>query len=151
MIKKIFTIILVGVVLCFGHTIRAETRSPDINCLARAIYAESGGENIAGQYAIGEVVVNRINAGFASSACAVINQHRHRHWQFGFRAVNNKTIPNNQRKYFINIAQDILSDTYENKFPANVLYFNNRKFNSKHYRLYKKIGHQMFYIQKSKK
>lgn len=151
MTRKIFTTIILGVVLCFGRTIQAETRSPDINCLAHAIYAESHGESVEGQYAIGEVVMNRINAGFADSACKVINQHRHSHWQFGFHVVNNKPIPPDRREHFLNIARAILDSEYHTKLPQNVLYFNNRKFNSKQYRLYTKIGHQMFFIQKKKK
>ena len=45
-----------------------------MTCLARTIYYESRGESIDGQYAVGFVVMNRLNAGFSDSVCGVVKQ-----------------------------------------------------------------------------
>lgn len=44
-------------------------------CLAEAIYFEARGEPIAGQVAVAEVILNRVDAGnYPSSICGVVNQ-----------------------------------------------------------------------------
>ena len=55
--------------------------SPELRCLAGAIYFESKGQELAGQLAVGRVVINRSRSGrFPPSYCGVIYQHA----QFGF-------------------------------------------------------------------
>lgn len=64
----------------------ADTPVPDritdeMRCLAGAIYFESKGETLAGQLAVGRVVINRARSGrFPSSYCGVIYQRS----QFSF-------------------------------------------------------------------
>ena len=44
-------------------------------CLTEAIYFEARGENIEGQYAVAEVILNRVeNANYPGSICEVVNQ-----------------------------------------------------------------------------
>lgn len=44
-------------------------------CLAEAIYFEARGESLAGQFAVGEVILNRVDdAGYPNSVCAVVTQ-----------------------------------------------------------------------------
>lgn len=44
-------------------------------CLAEALYFEARGENVRGLFAVGEVIMNRVdNARFPSTLCGVINQ-----------------------------------------------------------------------------
>ena len=55
--------------------------SPDIDCLAGAIYFEAKSESLAGQLAVGRVIVARTASGhFPSSYCGVVLQHS----QFSF-------------------------------------------------------------------
>jgi len=57
------------------------TVSPEINCLAGAIYFEAKSESLAGQLAVGRVIVARTTSGrFPSSYCGVVFQHS----QFSF-------------------------------------------------------------------
>jgi spore germination cell wall hydrolase CwlJ-like protein len=57
------------------------TVSPDIDCLAGAIYFEAKSESLAGQLAVGRVIVARTASGrFPSSYCGVVFQHS----QFSF-------------------------------------------------------------------
>ena len=51
----------------------------DVTLLANLIWCEAGGESYDGQLAVGAVVVNRLNAGYASSISGVIYQP----YQFG--------------------------------------------------------------------
>jgi len=44
-------------------------------CLAEALYFEARGESVEGMFAVGEVILNRVdNARFPNSLCSVINQ-----------------------------------------------------------------------------
>ncbi|WP_296427983.1 cell wall hydrolase [Yoonia sp.] len=44
-------------------------------CLAEALYFEARGETVRGMFAVGEVILNRVDSGdYPDSACAVINQ-----------------------------------------------------------------------------
>ena len=56
-------------------------------CLAKAVYFESRGEPVKGQFGVAEVVLNRVDAaGFPDTVCAVVNQgaHRRNACQFSF-------------------------------------------------------------------
>ncbi|MCL4187353.1 MAG: cell wall hydrolase [Rhodobacteraceae bacterium] len=56
-------------------------------CLARAIYHEARGESIEGQFAVAEVILNRLNSPeFPGTVCGVVNQgaSRPRACQFSF-------------------------------------------------------------------
>jgi spore germination cell wall hydrolase CwlJ-like protein len=47
----------------------------DFQCLKEAIYHEARGETVAGQFAVAEVILNRVDAAnFPGSVCGVVNQ-----------------------------------------------------------------------------
>jgi hypothetical protein len=147
MIKNLLQLAVLGIFLLLGTTLKAESFSnADKNCLATVIYYEAGGEPIKGQYAIGEIIMNRLHAGFANSVCEVVNQKNNGHWQFGFNTKKHKGIPANRLNYFLMVAQKVIDREDNVKLPKNVLYFNSKPFNSKKYRLYCKIGHQLFFV-----
>ncbi len=51
------------------------TGSSEFKCLAEALYFEARGETVKGQFAVAEVIRNRVNSSrFPSSYCGVINQ-----------------------------------------------------------------------------
>ena len=57
----------------------------DWECLAEALYFEARGENIRGMFAVGEVVLNRVDsAKFPGSVCAVVNQGTGQRYQCQF-------------------------------------------------------------------
>jgi len=149
MTKKL-QIMIMGVFVFFASILYAETTFPSHDqavCLAKVIYHESGNESIKGQIAVGEVIVNRLNAGVAKSVCAVVEQHIGQHWQFGSYVLNKNVIPVNRRNYFYEVAQQVLNQT-SFILPPNVLYFNNALFDKTKYQLYEKIGHQYFFIRR---
>lgn len=54
-------------------------------CLAEAIYFEARGESVKGQFAVAEVILNRVDsAEFPDSVCGVINQGTGRKYQCQF-------------------------------------------------------------------
>lgn len=53
----------------------AATGGPQWRCLAEALYFEARGESAQGLFAVGEVIMNRVDSGnYPNSLCAVINQ-----------------------------------------------------------------------------
>jgi len=62
--------------------------SPDMKCLAQAVYFESRGEPLSGQLAVARVVINRAASGlYPADYCSVVTQRK----QFSF--VRNGRIP----------------------------------------------------------
>lgn len=54
-------------------------------CLAEALYFEARGESVKGQFAVAEVILNRVDSGsFPSTACRVIHQGTGRYLQCQF-------------------------------------------------------------------
>ena len=66
----------------------AQTFEPtggDWRCLAEALYFEARGESVKGQFAVAEVILNRVdNPDFPSSVCAVVHQGTGRKYQCQF-------------------------------------------------------------------
>ena len=140
---------ILGIVLCLTGALHAETvtPSPDQTCLAQVIYHESGNQPLIGQYAVGEVIINRVKIGFATTPCSVVRQRSGKHWQFGSFVFNKNLIPKSRRQYFYNVAQQVLNNNTNIFLPPNVLYFNNTLFDKRMYTVYAKIGHQYFFTK----
>lgn len=50
-------------------------KSKELNCLAEALYFEARGETVKGQFAVAEVILNRVESSrYPDSVCGVINQ-----------------------------------------------------------------------------
>jgi spore germination cell wall hydrolase CwlJ-like protein len=64
-----------------------ESRAKSEKCLAEAIYFEARGENVRGQMAVAQVVLNRVFSGrYPNTVCGVVYQNANRrlHCQFSF-------------------------------------------------------------------
>ena len=58
---------------------------PAWRCLAEALYFEARGESVPGQFAVAEVILNRVDsARYPDSVCAVINQGNGKKYQWQF-------------------------------------------------------------------
>ena len=56
-----------------------QSNDPQVRCLQEAIYHEARGEDILGQYAVGEVILNRVDLpNFPDDVCGVVRQNAHR-------------------------------------------------------------------------
>jgi len=74
-----------------------ESSHPQLYCLAMNIYFEAKSEPIAGQYAVADVVLNRVNdARYPNTICEVILQGPVRE---SWKTKQNPDLPENQRKY----------------------------------------------------
>lgn len=63
----------------------AATGGAHWRCLTEALYFEARGEDVAGQFAVAEVILNRVDsARFPASVCGVVNQGTGRLWQCQF-------------------------------------------------------------------
>ena len=71
-------------------------------CLAEALYFEARGESVKGQFAVAEVILNRVDsAQFPDSVCAVVNQGTGRKYQcqFTYTCDGHKEIINEPRAF----------------------------------------------------
>lgn len=56
-----------------------QSNDPQVRCLQEAIYHESRGEDVLGQYAVAEVILNRVDLpNFPDDVCGVVRQNAHR-------------------------------------------------------------------------
>ncbi|MFN4100035.1 MAG: cell wall hydrolase [Pararhodobacter sp.] len=85
-----------------------------VNCLTEAIYHEARGEDVYGQFAVAEVILNRVDLpNFPGSVCGVVHQNAEREngCQFSY-ACNGRSrdMPNSTARRLANaIAQVLLS------------------------------------------
>lgn len=56
-----------------------QSNDTDVRCLQEAIYHESRGEDIYGQFAVAEVILNRVDLpNYPADVCGVVHQNAHR-------------------------------------------------------------------------
>ena len=59
--------------------LQIEYKSEDLHCLAMNIYHEARSENLAGKYAVADVVMNRVRDDrYPSTVCSVVYQAEHK-------------------------------------------------------------------------
>jgi len=137
-----------------------------LNCLAKNIFYEAGGEPFNGQAAVARVVMNRIASGFGKDPCAVIYQTSHvdklidneiqkvKLCQFSWvcegKGEPNKNSP--RYKQAERIAYDVLAhDAYTEVLPKSALFFHNLTVDPLWpYKQVAKIGNHIFYSRAKK-
>jgi len=137
-----------------------------LNCLAKNIFYEAGGEPLSGQAAVARVVMNRIAHGFGKNPCAVVYQVTHvnkliddevqkvKLCQFSW-VCEGKGDPNkNSLKYkqAEQVAYDVLAyDAYTEVLPKSALFFHNLTVDPLWpYKQVAKIGNHIFYSRAKK-
>lgn len=56
-----------------------QSADPQVRCLQEAIYHEARGEDIYGQFAVAEVILNRVDLpNYPNDVCSVVRQNAHR-------------------------------------------------------------------------
>ena len=137
-----------------------------LNCLAKNIFYEAGGEPLMGQAAVARVVMNRISHGFGNNPCAVVYQTSHidkliddevkkvKLCQFSWvcegKGDPNKNSP--RYKQAEQIAYDVLAyDAYTEVLPKSALFFHNLQVDPLWpYKQVAKIGNHIFYSKQKK-
>jgi spore germination cell wall hydrolase CwlJ-like protein len=85
MIKFIFQFLIIVAVVFVSSTVASDTNvskltfkkpnSNDLHCLAQNIYFESRSDNMAGQFAVADVVINRVlDKRYPDSICQVVKE-----------------------------------------------------------------------------
>ena len=114
----------------------------ELGCLSKAIYFESRGEPIKGQYEVANVILNRVHSKYyPNTVCGVVNQKG----QFSYN--HNLTIHN--KKVYNNIKYIAINSIYKWKKTDNpVLFYHNKKVKPRWSNLFVKtkvIGNHIFY------
>lgn len=69
----------------FLATLPKATGGKDLQCLSEALYFEARGESVKGQFAVAEVILNRVsNPRFPNTVCGVVHQGTGRKFQCQF-------------------------------------------------------------------
>lgn len=122
-----------------------ESIDSELACLAGAIYFESKGEPLAGQLAVGEVIMNRTKSGrFPTSACGVVTQRG----QFSFvRAGRIPSVSRSNPAYrtAVAVAQVAMTNAWDSS-ASNALFFHARRVAPRwHLTRVAAIGGHIFY------
>ncbi len=87
--------------ISYSHAWLAQVPKPsmsneDVACLSEALYFEARGESLRGQFAVAEVILNRVDSSlYPDTVCGVINQGTGRKYQCQFTYTcdgNSKTV-----------------------------------------------------------
>lgn len=121
-------------------------------CLATAIFFESRGEPLKGQYSVAEVVLNRRdNSKYPNTICKVVSQKNQFSWQKGdnHKRVPNIVYKNESHKQEWDKAVKIANDSLKNKteYTKGALFFNRSGLGVRYKTDVKpcKIGNHIFY------
>ena len=123
----------------------------EIECLARNIYFEAGGEPHAGKVAVAEVTMNRVKSNqYPRTVCGVVHQKNRGTCQFSWVCQGKKSIHRNSTAWqdSVEIAENILISKKEYGIIGNAKHFHAVYVDpdwAEHKRIIKKIGQHIFY------
>jgi len=123
----------------------------EVECLARNIYFEAGGEPRAGKIAVAEVTMNRVKSKqYPRTVCGVVNQKIRGTCQFSWVCEGKKAIRRNSAAWHdsIKIAENILISKHHYGIIGSAKYFHADYVDpswAEKKRLIRKIGNHIFY------
>jgi spore germination cell wall hydrolase CwlJ-like protein len=122
----------------------------EVECLARNIYFEAGGEPRAGKIAVAEVTMNRVKSNqFPKTVCAVVHQKHKNICQFSWVCEGKRSVRNNNAwRESQKIAESILISKKRYGIIGNAKYFHATYVNPKwadESRMIAQIGNHIFY------
>ena len=123
----------------------------EVECLARNIYFEAGGEPRAGKIAVAEVTMNRVKSKqFPRSVCGVVHQRVRGTCQFSWVCEGKKKVYKNSDawKDSIKIAENILISKHHYGIIGSAKYFHATYVDpawAEQKQLIRKIGNHIFY------
>lgn len=133
-------------------TAPAAVNPAELDCLAKAIYFEARGEPVAGQRAVAEVILNRVdNPRYPSSVCAVVGQGNRNGCQFSYQC-SGRSLAIREKSAFtraVNIARAALSGAPRD-LTDGATHFHTRQVNpswSRSFARTAQIGQHIFYRQ----
>lgn len=146
-----------GVAAADPTPVAAEAASATINqgeleCLAKAVYFEARGEPVAGQRAVAEVILNRVDSRrFPGTVCGVVTQSSSKGCQFSYQCSGRSLAIREKAAYdrAHHIATNALSGAPRD-LTDGATYFHTRSVNPSWARRFMRtaqIGHHIFYRQ----
>jgi spore germination cell wall hydrolase CwlJ-like protein len=122
----------------------------EVECLARNIYFEAGGEPRAGKIAVAEVTMNRVKSRqFPRTVCGVVHQRNRHTCQFSWVCEGKKSIRHQGAwRESVKIAENILISKHEYGIIGSAKYFHATYVDpawAEQKRLIRKIGNHIFY------
>jgi len=123
-------------------------------CLAEALYFEARGESVRGMFAVGEVIMNRVDsARFPSSLCGVINQGTGRQYacQFTYTCDGNAEVIHEPAAWAkVGKVARLLMDGAPRQLTDGATHYHTRAVNPRWARVFPRtaaIGSHFFYRQ----
>ena len=123
----------------------------EVECLARNIYFEAGGEPHDGKIAVAEVTMNRVKSrDYPRTVCGVVHQRTRGTCQFSWVCEGKKTVYRNSDAWqdSVKIAENILISKKEYGIIGSAKHFHAVYVNpswAESKRMIKKIGQHIFY------
>ena len=123
----------------------------EVECLARNIYFEAGGEPRNGKIAVAEVTMNRVNSNdYPRTVCGVVNQKIRGTCQFSWVCQDKKPVRRNTDAWrdSVKIAENILISKQHYGIIGNAKHFHAVYVDpewAESKRMIKKIGQHIFY------
>jgi spore germination cell wall hydrolase CwlJ-like protein len=122
----------------------------EVECLARNIYFEAGGEPRAGKIAVAEVTMNRVKSRqFPRTVCGVVHQRNRHTCQFSWVCEGKKSIRHQGAwRESVKIAENILISKRKYGIIGNAMYFHADYVDpawSAEKKLIAQIGNHIFY------
>ena len=120
------------------------------NCLRTALYFEARGEGVKGQFAVAEVILNRVDSGaYPSSICGVVKQGGNGGCQFSYTCDGNRDVMGNREATDLagRIAR-VMMDGAPRALTAGATHFHTRAVNPSWSHRFAKtasIGAHLFY------
>ena len=126
-----------------------------VRCLTMAVYFEARSEPREGQFAVAEVVLNRVRSSrYPNTVCGVVTQGNWRGCQFSFWCDGLREVYRSQQGYrrALYVAQTVLSGKYRPFLPRRTLFYHNTTVLPKWARTgetfrLRQIGRHVFYQQ----
>ncbi|XXK30142.1 cell wall hydrolase [Rhodobacteraceae bacterium nBUS_24] len=126
-------------------------------CLAEALYFEARGEEVKGQFAVAEVILNRVDsASFPSFPCGVVHQGTGRRFacQFTYDCDGRAEVIRDQKAYIqVGKVAQIMLEGAPRRLTKGALYYHTKSVNPKWARSFSKtvtIGSHYFYVPPQK-
>jgi spore germination cell wall hydrolase CwlJ-like protein len=123
-------------------------------CLAEALYFEARGETVRGLFAVGEVILNRVDSSlYPSSVCAVVNQGTGRPYacQFTYTCDGNSDVIREREAYNrVGKVARLLLDGAERGLTDGATHYHTRAVSpswARRFPMTAQIGSHLFYRQ----
>ncbi|MGB8621235.1 MAG: cell wall hydrolase [Paracoccaceae bacterium] len=128
------------------------TGGAQFKCLSEALYFEARGENVKGQFAVAEVIMNRVaSPNFPDSVCDVIHQGTGRRYQcqFTYTCDGNKEVIAEKDAYDrVSKVARLMLDGAPRNLTGGATYYHTRAVNPRWSRVFLRtaaIGRHLFY------